>query len=73
MYGYARGLTDSDPAKALDWAQRISQPDLRDRAVVETVSDWMRYDAVNATEWLRGSTLSPELKLKVGPVRGVKK
>jgi hypothetical protein len=69
---YATRLTDEDPLKAIEWAERINNESLRERAIFRIVRRWRFRDESAARAWIDAqSDLSPALVDRLlGPIGG---
>ena len=75
--GFISGLAHKDPENAVLWAAQISNPGLREAAMVRAGHHYFRQDHQAATQWLNGSGLSEgavkQLINPKGPHGGQKK
>jgi len=62
LFSFVGGLGQNDPATAVEWAQRISEPKLRDEALARTVQDWLQTDPIMAGAWLNATPLGEGIK-----------
>lgn len=68
--GYAPRLAAADPQSAVEWADAVSDPGLRERALIKTgYVYYHRGNKAAAKAWLPTSGLSPEAQAKVVQVR----
>ena len=56
--GFIRGLAGHDGATAVDWAAEITQPAMREAAMVRAGKQFYRQDQQGATAWFQSSGLS---------------
>ena len=55
----------TEPGAALEWAQRIHDPTLRQQVLTRTGQDWFRTDPKAVTEWLSESELPEEIQTAI--------
>jgi len=46
-------ISQSDPQGAIEWAQSIEEPGLRDQSVQHVLKTWQVQDAAKANKWLK--------------------
>ena len=64
-YGYATRVVHDDPAVGVEWASNISNPESRNRALIDTGRTYYKKDREGATAWLSTSGLTPGQQKKI--------
>lgn len=67
--GFATRLAREDPEAAVAWANSISDPEIKQDALVRVAQVWWRSDAAAAGAWLEESGLDPKLIREVRQFR----
>lgn len=65
LNGFISGLAGQDAERAVMWAAEISEPGLREAAVVRAGQRYYQQDREAASSWMQSQGLSPELQQKV--------
>jgi hypothetical protein len=62
---FTRRIASSNPEAAAQWAESISDQNIRNRQVESIALTWLRIDATTATAWVTRSSLPAETKARL--------
>lgn len=63
--GYSRRIAYADPRSAVEWADAISDPKVRNDTLLHNGRIFMHRDREAASQWLAGSNLSPDIQKRI--------